>query len=612
MDWPLASEYTAMLQNPAIAFVDPQLRVCRIRRDIHNQPLAICGQFAAVFQAEMPEGRRSAIRVFTSDREERSERYRRISDYLAERNDFPALVRFSYTEKSIRAVSRDGRGRLYPLIVMDWVSGDTLYDWARKRCGENAQQRLGELANRWSCLAGELEAAELGHGDLQHGNILVTEGDELKLVDYDGMCVPALLGSRNLETGMPPYQHPDRGDYTPLSPSIDRFSALFIYTALRALAAAPRLWADHVDSRNYDKLLFTRDDLANPSQSAVLRDIHRLPDREVSHWADALIEAFKGAMDDVRSLKEIGAMRATAPAIASGSQFLAGMPTADGEPIAAVSPVGKTSPPVEATSPATVAPPDLQTPQVPDLPPPDAGSAQPRGTTGATAMPARNPEPVMAWQPHCPLPVPVAAPVSPPYSAGPAATAPEATTAARADMAPGSEVLLVALRENNLMAFCENFDARFIHEHAGKFEPFGPRLIEWTSSQFRFCDRIGLAVTRGRDSVAAVPGTKNSCLIRWTWPHPRFSESCLLGLTRDPVAMKSSPNDVQLDLRRSVKRDLYESGRGIVVRLDRLTLDCQAVVWAVIDLGFETMFSEPLVLGSLRRAARGAKKSTGW
>ena len=56
-------------------------------------------------------------------------------------------------------------------------------------------------------------------------------------------------------------------------------------------------------------------------------------------------------------------------------------------------------------------------------------------------------------------------------------------------------------------------------------------------------------------------------------------------------------------MRRSVKRDLYESGSGIVVRLDRATMDCQAVVWAVIDLGFETIYSEPLVLGSLRRAA---------
>ena len=133
----------------------------------------------------------------------------------------------------MRAVTRDGRARLYPLIVMDWVPGDTLYDWARKRSREGDRQRLRALAERWFRLAGELEAAEIGHGDLQHGNVLVAENDELKLVDYDGMCVPALRGSRNLETGMPPYQHPDRGDYTPLSPAIDRFSALFIYVALR-------------------------------------------------------------------------------------------------------------------------------------------------------------------------------------------------------------------------------------------------------------------------------------------------------------------------------------------------------------------------------------------
>ena len=117
----------------------------------------------------------------------------------------------------------------------------------------------------------------------------------------------------------------------------------------------------------------------------------------------------------------------------------------------------------------------------------------------------------MPWRPTPPPAVPVAAPVPPPSFAGPATTTATPTApAAPPQPARNSELLLAALRENNLMAFCENFDARCIHDHAGDFKPFGRQLLDWTRSQFRFCDRIGLAVTCGRDSVAAIPGKKDS------------------------------------------------------------------------------------------------------
>lgn len=598
MDWPLVTDYTAMLQNPAIAFADPHLRVCRIRRDAHNQPLAICGQFAAVFQAESPEGQRLAIRVFTSDREERAERYQQISDYLLARSDFPALVRFTYSEKSVRAVCRDGRARLYPLIVMDWVSGDTLYDWVRKRCAERASERIWQLADHWFHLAAALEAAEIGHGDLQHGNVLVAENDELKLVDYDGMCVPALLGCRNLETGMTPYQHPGRGDYTPLSPSIDRFSALFIYAAVRALAAAPRLWADHVESRRYDKLFFMHEDLVAPGRSALFSDIRRLADPEVTFWTDALVEAFQGPLDNVRPLSEIEARR---PATLSASR---------------------------GYSPSDVFPPEDAKHDVPQL---SAAANHPStgqdGSTVAAMLNVTPPqelpplsaltmsscavEPVMARQsqptPRTTMPSSTALPEAP--SPGP--PVPQRQPESLQPSCDG-ESLLAALSGNDLMTFCENFDVRVIREHPEKFEAFGQRLMQWARSQFRFCDKIGLAVTRGRDSIAAVPGAKDSCLLRWSWPPSRFSETCLLGLARGSVASESSPDDLQLDMRRLIKRDLYESGRGIIVRLDRLTIDCHAVVWAVLDFGFGTIYSDPLLLGSLRRATRVAPRKTSW
>ena len=56
---------------------------------------------------------------------------------------------------------------------------------------------------------------EVAHGDLQHGNVLLVPGASanslaVKLIDYDGMCVPALAGSKSGEVGHPAYQHPQR------------------------------------------------------------------------------------------------------------------------------------------------------------------------------------------------------------------------------------------------------------------------------------------------------------------------------------------------------------------------------------------------------------------
>ena len=52
----------------------------------------------------------------------------------------------------------------------------------------------------------ELRDARMGHGDLQHGNVLLVPGSKegalaLKLIDYDGMWVEALLGNPPGERG---------------------------------------------------------------------------------------------------------------------------------------------------------------------------------------------------------------------------------------------------------------------------------------------------------------------------------------------------------------------------------------------------------------------------
>ena len=275
-----------MLQRPQMAFDNAELKSCTIKLDGHNQPLGFSGAFATVYKGTIPSGRSMAIRVFTKRSDERRERYAEISKYLNARR-LNCLVNFAYIEKGIRHPS----GQWYPLVTMDWVEGDVLFDWLRHQCGQQATGALGNVAEQWVELVSELSNAGIAHGDLQHANVMVNSAGQLKLVDYDCMCVPALVGHVNLELGVEPYQHPDRDEHTKLFPGLDHFSALFIHVALRALAAEPILWQKFVESTQYDKMLFRKSDFDNPDQSELYKDLKRSPDPKVRKLVDDLVAA---------------------------------------------------------------------------------------------------------------------------------------------------------------------------------------------------------------------------------------------------------------------------------------------------------------------------------
>lgn len=302
MSWPLASHFSAMLQNPRAAFRDPKLQSSRVEKGRQNQPRPWAGAFAVVYKAYSPEDQRPfALRVFTSESPERRERYDLISAYMKDHR-LRCLVEFEYRDQSIRSA---GDGKWYPLILMDWVQGETLFQWVRTQCLAGDGDAIGSIADRWIDVVKELGDASIAHGDLQHANVMVASGGELKLVDYDCLCVPALVGRRNLEVGVQPYQHPARDAKTLLSLDLDHFSALLIYAALRALAADTQLWLKHVEQPGYDKLLFRSEDFQSPITSQLYRDLLRLPNAEVRELTEQLVALTRVRMDEVPPLGQV-------------------------------------------------------------------------------------------------------------------------------------------------------------------------------------------------------------------------------------------------------------------------------------------------------------------
>ncbi len=122
-------------------------------------------------------------------------------------------------------------------------------------------------------MCSDLRTAGIAHGDLQHGNILVLPDGQLRLVDYDGMFVPAMKGWRSNELGHRNYQHPAR-TAEHFGPELDNFAAWVIYSSLCAVVLESSIYKQL--GGGDDCLLLRRGDFDNAGQSQVFRQLSSL------------------------------------------------------------------------------------------------------------------------------------------------------------------------------------------------------------------------------------------------------------------------------------------------------------------------------------------------
>lgn len=277
--WPTGSDYSAAIQNPAIAFADYDLKSGIPVLDRLGMPLVQAGNFAFVFKFQLAAASHRALKCFRQEMGDRERRYKEITAYL-DQHDLSALPRFDYDQTGILVA-----GARYPLLVMDWIAGNTLDVYVGRIIdAKQSAQALPTLATRWAELIKQLEEAKIAHGDLQHGNVIVTDAG-LRLVDLDGMFVPSLRGFQVAELGHIHFQPPWR-TAAQFDDAIDRFPALVIYLSLVALSKLPQLWNRYHD----DNLIFTKDDFRDPTKSPLFQELRRA-DKETSSLAQILAEA---------------------------------------------------------------------------------------------------------------------------------------------------------------------------------------------------------------------------------------------------------------------------------------------------------------------------------
>ena len=255
-------------------------------------PKMISGNFASIFPMTTASQHKYAVKCFTRKASHQLERYELISSQLGTLKPWWATD-FEFMPDGIEV-----NGASYPILRMNSVKGSTLTTWISGKAQNSGA--LADLSHRFDRVIHDLAVSGIAHGDLQAGNLLVTDNAGLHLVDYDGMFVPGLEKLPPNEVGHPDYQPPSRSQHD-YGPTMDRFSAWLISLSLRILAIAPELW-DQLNPARDEYLLLNRDDLRDLTASRRLAVLSSHPNAEVRQLAKVMRQMLSLPMASIPAL----------------------------------------------------------------------------------------------------------------------------------------------------------------------------------------------------------------------------------------------------------------------------------------------------------------------
>lgn len=225
------------------------------------------------------------------------DRIKKIASYLKSQN-IPYFVEFEFIENALNVPGAYDADSQIDAIRMNWVTGDNLIDYLNKIISSNQdnnqkKKEILEIAEKFKEMAITLHEKHISHGDLQHGNIIITQQKEIKLVDYDSVYVPTFTNETQVTSGLVGYQHPCRKDTNGVATERDDyFSEYIIYTSLLSYAENLSLWepiGDEKNPRDEYSLLFKENDLQNPQQSKLFAQLKQLPNQDIQQLIDILL-----------------------------------------------------------------------------------------------------------------------------------------------------------------------------------------------------------------------------------------------------------------------------------------------------------------------------------
>ena len=267
MQYPLISEYVRAIQD-ASSNLDKLAHLVPVLDD-HGEPYRSSGAFAVVFKMQdKSSGKYYALKCFTEEQEGRADAYRQIADEL-DMGDSPYITSVKYMEKELFVDSQCEEDE-FPVLLMDWVEGETMEAYIA--ANYHNQSAMSMLCYRFGKMAAWLRSQSFAHGDVKPDNIIIRPDGSLTLVDYDGMFVSSMKGSKSPTVGTKDFCHPLR-TMDDFDETIDDFSLASIALSLKAISMKSTLLDIYGAS---DRLLFSENDYCNPSNSKVISALQEL------------------------------------------------------------------------------------------------------------------------------------------------------------------------------------------------------------------------------------------------------------------------------------------------------------------------------------------------
>ncbi|HEV8563007.1 MAG TPA: hypothetical protein VGR06_42370 [Actinophytocola sp.] len=293
MRYPSAEDYVKAVQRLE-SFTDDDLRRMElVVHPLYQIPMPAAGTSAVVFKAVL-DGEAQALRFFTRADTWSAERYPSLHNHFIATGLASSVAMPLWVNDAIRV-----NGSSWPVVRMQWVEGHTLNKYVEDLIQQKDIRSLSTLAAAWRELVTRLQRAEFAHGDLQHGNILVDSGSEIRLVDFDCSWVARFAGGpAPSETGHRNYQPASR----PWGQWMDTFSGLVIYVSLLALSKNPHPWSTLNTGEN---LLFRHDDFHPPFGTPTWTQLSSIGDRQLDDLVSRLKECCtpgwvaSGGLDDL-------------------------------------------------------------------------------------------------------------------------------------------------------------------------------------------------------------------------------------------------------------------------------------------------------------------------
>lgn len=263
-------------------------------KDSRGRLLSYTGGFTVVMPA-IVNGEKWAFRCWHTPVKDAKERYTYINRAL-KNSTLPYFCSFEFEEKGLIV-----KGESLPTTKMKWVEGLSLKKYICLHYHE--AEIIQELANNFLKMILELHSLQMAHGDLQHGNIIVSEEGNLFLIDYDSMYVPEMENRfPDIISGLIDYQHPNRRANKVSCEKLDYFSEAIIYTSLLAISKDPSLVTKYnIEDTEY--LLFSSQDYDSFSDSPVYKELKLLADEKIDKCLDVISSYL--SLSDINSLEPI-------------------------------------------------------------------------------------------------------------------------------------------------------------------------------------------------------------------------------------------------------------------------------------------------------------------